>query len=134
MNWQKAIVAGVVAGIAMSIAEFVMHGMIMASTYAKYPEVFTQEQSNPLFFLLVAVCISIFAAILFAKTRQCWGDGFKGGATYGLFLGLVMFFVRFYDSLVYDGYPYHLAWCQGGINLIVVVVAGVVMGAIYKRA
>jgi len=134
MNWQKAIVAGVVAGIAMSIVEFVMHGVIMASTYAKYSEVFTQEQSSPLYFLLVAVCISIFAAILFGKTRQCWADSFQGGATYGFFLGLVMFFVRFYDPLVYDGYPYYLAWCQGGINLIVVVVAGAVMGTIYKRA
>ena len=133
MNWQKALLAGVVAGVVMSFAEFVLHGQIMANTYAKYP-VFTQEQANPLHFLLVAVCISIFAAILFAKTRRCWADGFQGGATYGLFLGLVFFFVRFYDAMVYEGYPYYLAWCQGGINLIVVVIAGAVMGAVYKTS
>ena len=132
MNWQKALLAGVVAGIAMSVAEFVMHGMIMANTYSKYP-VFSQEQANPLHFVLVAVCISLFAAILFGKTRRCWADGLQGGATYGLFLGLIVFWVRFYDALVYEGYPYYLSWCQGGINLIVALVAGSVMGLIYKR-
>ena len=132
MNWQKAILAGLAAGIAMNISEFVFHAVIMAKTYAKYP-VFSQEQANPLYFVLIAVCISIFAAILFAKTRQCWADGFKGGATYGFFLGMVVFWVRFYDSIIYDGYPYYLAWCQGSINLIVTVIAGAVMGVIYKR-
>ncbi len=133
MNWQKALIAGVVAGVAMSIAEFVMHALIMGNTYKKYP-VFTQEQANPLHFLLVAVCISVFAAILFGKTRQSWADGFKGGATFGFFFGMPLFFVRFYDAMVYEGYPYYLSWCQGGINLIVVVIAGTVMGAIYRRA
>ena len=134
MNWQKALVAGVAAGIAASIAEFVLHGMIMSSTYMKYPDVFTQEQANPLYFLLVAVCMSIFAAILFGKTRQSWADGFQGGATYGFFLGMVYFWPRFYDAIVYEGYPYYLSWCQGGINLIVAVISGAVMGALYRRA
>ncbi len=133
MNWQKALLAGLVAGIALSIVEFVMHGMIMGNTYSKYP-VFSQEQGNPLHFVLVAVCIAIFAAILFGKTRQCWADSFQGGATFGFFLGMIFFFVRFYDSIIYEGYPYYLAWCQGGIALIGMVVGGAVMGAIYRRS
>ncbi len=132
MDWKKALLAGVAAGIAMSIAEFVMHGLIMGKTYAKYPDLYSQEQANPLYFFVIAVCISIFAAILFGKTRSSWANGPKGGATYGFFLGMVLFFVRFYDSIIYDGFPYYLAWCQGGINLIVMVIAGAVMGAIYK--
>ncbi|MCP3959846.1 MAG: hypothetical protein GY719_18515 [bacterium] len=134
MNWQKAILTGVVGGIALSIVEFVMHVLIMGSTYAKYPDVFTQGDTNPLYFTLVALCISIFAAIFFAKTRQCWADGFKGGATYGFFFGLVAFWVRFYDALIYEGFPYYLSWCQGGIVLINMVIVGGVMGMIYKRA
>ncbi len=133
MNWQKALLAGVVAGIALTISDFVMHGLIMAKTYTKYPNVFTQEQANPLFFLLVALCIAIFAAILFAKTRQCWADGFRGGATYGFFLGMVAFFPPFYSSIVIDGWPYHLSWCHGGINLIGAVIGGAVLGVMYRR-
>ncbi len=132
MDWKKALLAGLAGGVALSITEFIMHAVIMANTYTKYP-VFTQEEANPLYFVLIAVCIGLFAGILFGKTRQSWADGFKGGATYGFFLGMVLFFVRFYDSLVYEGYPYYLSWCQGGINLIGLVIAGAVLGIIYRR-
>jgi hypothetical protein len=131
MNWTKAILAGVVGGIVATAANFVMHGMIMANTYMKYP-VFTREQANPLYFFLVGICIGIPVAILFAKTWKSWPNGVSGGATFGFFLGLVAFFPPFYDSLVIEGFPYYLSWCWGGINLIGFVVYGLTIGAIYK--
>ncbi len=133
MNWQRALLAGVAAGVVLWIADFIMHGLIMAETYKKYPEVFTQEQANPFAFLLIAECIGIFAGILFGKTRQSWADSFKGGATFGFFLGMIAFWNRFYDALVVDGYPYYLSWCQGGMALIGAVIGGAVLGAIYRR-
>ena len=131
MNWTKALIAGVASGVALWLADFVMHGFIMGATYAKYP-VFTQEAANPLHFLLVSVFITVFAAILFAKTRGSWGAGLKGGATYGFWLGMVSFFTTFYSPLVLEGFPYYLSWCQGGINLIGFVIVGVVLGLVYK--
>ena len=68
------------------------------------------------------------AALLFARTRGSWAAGWKGGLTFGFFLGLVLFFQRFYDPLVIDGYPYYLSWCQGGINMINSLLAGAVPG------
>ena len=133
MNWTKVLIAGIVGGIALNIADFVMHGLIMANTYTKYPEVFTQEQANPLMFALVAICIGIASAILFAKTRTMWAEGWQGGATYGFWLGLIGFFPGFYDSLVIEGFPYYLSWCWGGITLIGFVILGAVMGILYKR-
>jgi hypothetical protein len=134
MNWSKALIGGVVAGIALSITEFILHGQVMASTYTKYSEVFEQEQANPLYFVLVAVCVAIAAALLFAKTRSCWAHGAKGGATFGFFLGLVAYFTFFYNPLVYAGYPYYLAWCQGGITMIAMVVTGSVLGLMIKKS
>ena len=115
MNWTRVLIAGVVAGIATNVADFVMHGMIMANTYMKYPQVFTQTQAHPAWFTLVALCLSLAAAILFAKTRLSWAAGWMGGATYGFFLGLVGFWTSFYHPLTIDGFPYYLAWCWGGI-------------------
>jgi hypothetical protein len=131
MNWTRAILAGVAGGIATWIANFVMHGMILGSTYMKY-EVFTREQANPLHFLLVGICIGIPTAILFAKTRASWASGVAGGVTFGFFVGLVAFFAPFYESMVIEGFPYFLSWCWGGVNLIGFVVYGAVIGAIYK--
>ncbi len=122
------------AGIALNITEFVFHGLIMAGTYEKYPEAFSQEPANPLYFLLVALCIAFAAALLFSKSRACWGEGAKGGATFGFFLGLVAFFTFFYNPLVFDGYPYYLAWCQGRITLIAMVITGTVLGLVIKKS
>ena len=132
MNWTKIVIAGVAGGVAMNLADWLTHGFIMRDTYMGLPEVFTQEEANPGFFFLVAVCMALAAAFLYAKTHGCWAGGLKGGVVFGLCLGLVLFFVPFYNSLVIDGFPYYLAWCQGGMNLIALVVAGAVIGLIYK--
>ncbi len=134
MNWTKTILAGVAAGFVTSLVNYLLHGVIMADTYVRYSDVFSQEQASPLFFFAVAIAIGIFFAILFAKTRDCWAEGAKGGMVYGFWLGMVAFFGNFYDPLVIDGFPYYLAWCHGGINLIIAVVGGVVVGLIIKRA
>ena len=72
MNWTKAVIAGVLGGIAVTVADFVMHGVIMQDTYMKY-DLFTKEEANPLYFALIAICIGITVAFLFAKTRGSWG-------------------------------------------------------------
>ena len=53
MNWTKVLLAGVAGGIALNLTEWVLHGMILANTYTKYP-VFSQEAASPLYFLLIA--------------------------------------------------------------------------------
>ncbi len=132
MNWTRIVIAGVVAGIVVNLANFVMHGLILGNTYTKYPEVFDQNPANPIHFFVVAISAAILAAVLFAKTRGSWAPGWKGGATFGFLLGLAFFFPQFYMPIVIDGFPYFLAWCWGGVNVIGGVILGAVLGAIYK--
>ena len=131
MNWTKAIIAGVVGGVVVNIADFVMHGMIMSNTYMSY-SVFAQEEANPAHFFLVAIVIGILSAIFFAKTRGSWPAGIKGGVIFGVSLGCVLFFRSFYNPLVLEGFPYYLSWCWGGITFIDSVIFGAVVGAMYK--
>jgi hypothetical protein len=133
MNWGRVLTGGVAAGIVIFFADFVMHGLIMAETYRRYTGVFTQTQASPLWFLLIALCIWCASALLFARTRASWEPGARGGLTFGLFLGLAVFFRDFYDALVIDGMPYYLVWCWGGISMIDCLLGGAVLGAIIKR-
>ncbi len=132
MNWTKALLAGLVGGVLATLADYVTHGMILRNTYMKYPEVFSQTQASPVYFFVTAILIACFAAVLFAKTRKCWADGWKGGATFGFYLGLVFFFSNFYSALVIDGFPYFLSWCHGGSSLIAVTIMGLGLGLVYK--
>jgi len=133
MSWTRVIVGGVVAGIVTNVVDFVMHGMLLGDTYRRYSSVFSQEQANPAWFAVISVLTGLFAAVLFGKSRASWAPGWKGGLVFGLLLGLVAFWPSFYNPLVIDGFPYHLAWCWGGITLIDSLAAGVVLGAIIRR-
>ena len=132
MNWTRIALAGVAAGLVTWISDFVLHGMVMGPTYQRLSHVYSQTESNPAWFALVAITICLMAALLFARTRGSWAAGWKGGLTFGFFLGLVVFFRGFYDPLVIDGFPYYLSWCQGGISMIDSLLAGAVIGAIVK--
>ena len=134
MNWSKVLLGGIVAGIVGNIVDFVQHGLIMGDTYTSLPEVFSQEQANPLWFFVASVGFWVSAAWLFGKTRSSWGAGAKGGAFFGLVLGIVGMWANFYDPLVIADYPYYLSWCWSGMGVITGVVAGAVLGALYKEA
>jgi uncharacterized membrane protein YedE/YeeE len=88
------------------VVDFVMHGVIMADTYRRYPEVFTQEDAGPAWFALVSVLIGIALAILFARTRRSWAGGLAGGAVFGLLVGIIThFFANFFDALGTRAFP-----------------------------
>ncbi len=134
MNTGKALLAGVVGGIVVNIYDFVMHGIIMAGTYVKYDTVFTQEEANPVWFFVVAIAIGIAGALLFAKTRNSWGAGVKGGLTFGFFVGLIGFFAQFYSPLIIADFPYYLSWCWGGILMIGWLIFGAVASFFIKES
>lgn len=134
MKWGKVLLGGIVGGVVIWLVDFVLHGVIMRDTYMSYPDVFTQtENPNAMWwFLLIEVCIAITAAMLFVKTRGSWGPGISGGLTFGFFLGLVWFFTNFFPPLTIEGFPYFLAWCWGGMTMIVALVLGAVLGLVVK--
>ena len=131
MNWIKVILAGVAAGIVVWLVNFVLHQVIMGPTYMEH-SAFTREEASPFLFLFVSICVAITVCILFARSYKCWPAGWKGGAIFGFFVGLAAFFTNFYLPLVIAGFPYFLAWCWGGINVINGVIGGAVLGLVYK--
>jgi hypothetical protein len=134
MNWSRVVLGGVVAGVVMTVANFVMHGMILSGTYVKYPQVFAQEGGGEPWFAVIGIVVSLVAAIAFGKSRGSWADGWSGGATFGALLGLTVGFVNFYWPIVLDGFPYYLSWCWLGVDVIAFVLSGAVLGVMIKKA
>jgi hypothetical protein len=132
MNWSKALLGGTLGGVAMMIVDFITHGVILADTYRRYPEVFEQEEGGPLWFTLICILIGIVLGILFAKTRSSWAKGVAGGIAFGFLVGMTHFFRNFFDSLVYAGFPYYLSWCHAAIDALAFAVAGAVLGLVIK--
>lgn len=139
MNWGRAVVAGLVAGIVQNVVNFVMHGLVLdtAGTYADQPA-FVQEPDSMtmqmLSFTAIALVIGVVAALFFASSRQSWQAGPRGGLHFGILLGAVVGFQQFYLTLVIDGFPYHVAWIWLAVEIISFGVGGMVLGAMVKRA
>ena len=131
MNVMRILIAGLAGGVVMWLVSFVLHGLVLGNTYLKYP-VFSQEASNPIHFLILEVLIAIPAAIIFMKTRPSWRPGVAGGLVFGFWLGAFGFFAQFFNPLVIEGFPYYLGWCWGGVNLIVSLFLGLVLGGLIK--
>lgn len=132
MNWGKVALSALVGGIVVWLSDFVMHGIVLGDTYRKYPEVFVQESTGVGWFLLISISIALVVGALFAKTRSVWALGVSGGVAFGFWVGMVGFFPAFYWPLVLDGYPYYLAWCQGGVTVITSLILGAVLGLLNK--
>lgn len=132
MNWTKAILAAVVAGIATAIANFVCHGLILGNTYVEHDQVFSQEQGNPIWFFLLSIIIALVVAILFGKTRNCWPNGIVGGVQCGFLIGLVVGITSFFWPIIFDGFPPFLAWCWLGIDVIGYSLLGLVLALFLK--
>jgi hypothetical protein len=132
MSWSKTLLGGVLGGIAMMAVDFVTHGVLLADTYRRYPEVFEQEGGGPLWFTLICILIGVVLGLLFARTRRSWAKGVGGGIAFGLLVGMAFFFRNFFDALVYDGFPYYLAWCHGTIDVIAFAAAGAVLGLMIR--
>jgi len=124
MNWGKILLTGVVGGIVVWLYSFVMHGIIMSSTYAKYTTLFIQGEGNPFWFLLVAACMSTALAMIFAKTRSSWAEGIKGGLTFGpsrdwlVFLRNFMHRLFLTDSLIISPGAGEASTCWDGPYLV----------------
>ncbi len=135
MNWGRAVVAGLVAGIVQNIVNFVLHGLVLGGTY-EGEAAFVQEEDPAVFvwFTLVALVIGVVAALFFASSRQSWQAGPRGGLHFGILLGAVVGFQQFYLTLVISDFPYNVAWIWLAVEIISFGVGGIVLGALVKRA
>ena len=135
MNWGRAVVAGLVAGIVQNIVNFVLHGLILGGTY-EGQAAFVQEEDPAVFawFTVIALVIGVVAALFFASSRQSWQAGPRGGLHFGILLGAVVGFQQFYLTLVINEFPYHVAWIWLAVEIISFGVGGMVLGAMVKRA
>lgn len=133
MNWKRVLLGTVIGGVVMWLVSFVLHGLVMGNTYMKYVDVFTQEATSPVNFLIVEILIAFPAAVIFSRTRGSWGPGISGGLVFGFWLGLVGSFAQLFHPMVIEGFPYYMGWCWWGINLITALALGASLGLVVKR-
>ena len=132
MNVKKLLLTAVVVGVVMNIVDFVVQGQLLAGLYASLP-LFKKEPSIHLLVIGDFVTALVFVWV-YDRVRSSFGAGAKGGATYGLYAGILINFPTWiFAHLLFEGFPYSLAWTWALLGIGWCVIAGAVAGAVYKK-
>ena len=132
MNVKKLLLATVVVGVVMNIVDFVVQGQLLAGYYANFAFL-KKEPAIPMLVVGDFVAALVFVWV-YDRVRSAFGTGPKGGALYGLYAGILINFPTWiFAHLIFEGFPYGLAWTWTLIGVAWCVIAGAVAGALYKR-
>jgi len=128
---KRTIWAVVTVCIAWSILDFILHGLILRSTYQATANLWRpMDQLNmPLMYFVTLIFAACFVLIYgFLVGRKSLATGIRFGALFGLATGISMGF----GSYIYMPIPLTLAWSWFFGSWIEAIAAGAIVGAIMK--
>jgi hypothetical protein len=132
MDVKKLLLATLAVGVVANVFDFVVQGQLLASYYASLP-LFNREM--PIHWLVIGDFVAALVFVwVYARVQGSFGGGPKGGATYGLYAGILVNFPTWiFAHLLFVGFPYSLSWIWTAIGVAWCVIAGAVAGAVYKK-
>jgi len=129
---KKFWVGFVVVFVAMEILSYLIHEVILGSTYQSIQDVWRQDMVSLMWiYHVLAVIGAFFFTLIFSKGYE--GKGAVEGVRYGLYIGIWMSSGMAYGSYAMINIPYSLAvqWFIYGI--IAYIIYGVVLAMVYGK-
>jgi hypothetical protein len=133
MNLGKLILAALVVGVVWNGWDFVVHGQILQSQYAGLEALFRKDA--PMQWLVIGDFVAALVFVwVYDRVYGSFGGGWKGGATYGFYAGVLASFPTWiFMNLLIVGFPYSLAWIWTIVGILAGVIGGAVAGMVYKK-
>jgi len=128
---KRIILAVVAVFIAWSILDFILHGLLLRSTYEATANLWRpmDQMKMPLMYFVTLVFTACFVLIYgLLVERKSLVSGIRFGALFGLATGISMGF----GSFSYMPIPLTLAWTWFFGSWIEAIAAGAIVGAIVK--
>jgi len=131
MNTKKFLLASFGVFVTIQILDFVIHNLILGSTYENIQGLFRTDMADKMWVMYVTgIVFSLLFVYIFTKGYE--GKGILEGVKYGLLIGLVVHFVGSFNQFVVYPVPYILMWKWIIYGTIEVMAAGAVTALIYK--
>ncbi len=133
MNRTRLIISAVVVFIVFQIMEYLVHEVILKSTYMSLASLWRPEaefQSKMWIMMLTGLVWSFLFAYFYAKA--CKSGGLMTGIRYGFLMGLFFVLPMSFNWYVILPIPYNLAltWFLFGMGEI--IIAGIIVALLYK--
>ena len=134
MNWKRLLLATLGVGVVGNVLDGIVQGVILTNRYySQMPSLFRQD--TPLGLLIVGDFVAALVLVwVYDRVYASFASGPKGGATYGLYAGILINFPTWlFANLLFVGFPYSLAWIWVIYGVVWAVILGAVAGALYKK-
>ena len=131
MNTKKFLLASFGVFVTTQILDFVIHNLILGSTYESIQGLFRTDMADKMWVMYVTgIVFSLLFVHIFTKGYE--GKGILEGVKYGLLIGLVVYFVGSFNQFVVYPVPYVLMWKWVIYGTLEMMAAGAVTALIYK--
>ena len=138
MNFGRAILGGLVAGVILNIGEFLLNGVILAKDMQEFFKRCGFPPEPPSSFMVIAIVITLVLGIVivigYAAIRSRFGPGPKTAVIAALF---AWFGVYLYQNVIALGLgivPARLAMIAIAWGLVEYIIAAIAGAAVYKEA
>ena len=136
VNWGRAILGGLLAGIVINVVEFVLNGVVLAKDWATAIAALGRpaiagNQIAVFFvwsFILWGFLIGIFAVWLYAAIRPRYGPGPKTALCAGLFVWCLGYLLTSVTPILLNLYPRRIFAIGLSVGLVEVLLA-ILIGA-----
>ena len=128
---KKAILAVLAVFIAWSAMDFVIHVLILGSTYASIPQLWRPQDEMKLGIMYLTILISAIAFVVI-YARFIDDKSVRNALSYGLWFGLAWGVSMGYGTYSVQPIPYSMAltWFLG--TLVETAIAGLIVGSIVR--
>lgn len=142
INWGRVILGGLLAGVVINIAEFLINGVILGQDWTAAMKVLGIDleaamQANPgmmAMFLVWGFIFGVIAVWLYAAIRPRFGPGPRTAACAGVVLWLAAYLGPMMSYSALGLWPMRLALIASALGLVELVLATVVGAWLYKEA
>ena len=133
MDKKRYILATLAVFVTTQILDFLIHGLVLAPTYAQLADIWRPDMPSKMWIFTVVSFVTSFCFVyIFNKGYE--GKGIREGVRFGLIIGLFAATPYAYATYAMIAIPYWLALFWFCTGMLQYVVLGVVAAALVERA
>ncbi len=129
---KKVLIGAVVVFVILEVLDFLIHGVILASSYAAIPDIWRTDMMDKMWVMhIVKVVVSFFFALIFSRGYE--GRGAVEGIRFGLYVGLMMGVGMAYGTYAMIAIPSALAFQWLLFSVFEYIIAGIGVALVYGK-
>jgi len=133
MNAKQLLRGTIVIWIVANILDWLLHGLILKSTYDSITGMVCSTGINPGWFVLGDLIMAFLFTWFYGRVQAGFEKSPKGAMMYGLILAIVVSIPgNMYLAIMVNGFPYWLSWAVTLATIIQFSIYGYILGMLTK--